>query len=80
MDVSTARQWVVPFCSGDDSVCSLLLQASMNAVCRLLFKDVENAQLMVVTMLQNSILQLRIGWSNSAIELFVYIVLYLLYF
>ena len=59
VDVSTARQWVVPFCSGDDSVCSLLLQASMNAVCRLLFKDVENAQLMVVTMLQNSILQLK---------------------
>ena len=52
----TMRQWVVCFSSGDvDSGSHLLMQAFRSTACRLLFITSENTQLMVVTMLKNSI-------------------------
>ena len=45
VDVSTVRQWVVCFSSGDSG--SPLLVHIISAACRLLFITGENAQLMV---------------------------------
>ena len=57
VDVSTVRQWVLRFSSGiSDSGSSLLVQIVMIAAYRLLFIIGENAQLMVVTVLKNSVL------------------------
>ena len=58
VDVSTERRWVVHFSSGDSGHGSpQLVQTSTSTVCRLLFIAGENAQLMVVTVLKNNILQ-----------------------
>jgi len=54
-DVSTVRQWMVRFSSGD-SGSPPLVQMFMSTECRLLFTAAENAQLIVVTMLKNSVL------------------------
>ena len=54
VDVSTVRKWVVHFSSGN-SGSPLLMQISMSMACRLLLITGENAQLMVVIMLKNSI-------------------------
>jgi len=44
VDVSTVRQWMVSFRSGNrDSVSFLLMQTSMRVACRLLFITDENA-------------------------------------
>ena len=57
VDVSTLRQWVVRFSSGNSNSGSLLLvQIFMSAACRLSFTVGENAQLMVVTILKSSVL------------------------
>jgi len=59
--VSTVRQWVMHFSSGEsDSGSPALLQIFMSAACRLLFIVGKNAKLMVVTLLQSTALQLRI--------------------
>jgi len=55
VDVSTVQQWVVHFSSGD-SGSLLLMQMFTSAACRLLFTAGENAELMGVTMLKNSVL------------------------
>ena len=55
VDVSTMRQWVVGF-SRDDSRTHPLVQIVLSAAFRVLLIDGENAWLMVVTMLQNSVL------------------------
>jgi len=55
--VSTVRWWVVHFSSDDsDSGSPPQMQIFTNVSCRLLFITGENAQLMVVCMLKNSIL------------------------
>ena len=55
--VSTVRQWVVCFFSGNsDSGSPPLVQIFMGTACRLLFIIGENAQLMVLTVLKNSVL------------------------
>ena len=51
MDVSTVRQWVVPF-STDDSSSEAFFTGT---ACRLLFIAVEDAELMVVTVFRNSV-------------------------
>ena len=57
MTVSTVRWWVVHFSSDDsDSGSPPQMQIFTNVSCRLLFITGENAQLMVVCMLKNSIL------------------------
>ena len=57
MDVSTVRQWVVHFSKCDSNSGSPpLVQAFMGMACRLLFIADENAELMVVTALKNSVL------------------------
>ena len=61
MDVSTVMQRVGYFSNGDsDSRSALLVQIFTSAACRLFSIAGENAQVLVVTMLKNSILQLRI--------------------
>jgi len=55
VDVSTVRQQVVCFCSGD-SGSSPLVQSFTSEACRLLFTAGKNVQLMVVTALKNSVL------------------------
>ena len=57
VDVSAVRWWVVRFSSGDsDSRSSLLVQIFTSMARRFLFIAGENAQLMVVTVLKNSVL------------------------
>jgi len=57
VDVSAVRQWVVCFSSVDgDSGSPMLVQMLMSAACRLFFTTSEKAQLMVVSMLKNSVL------------------------
>ena len=57
MDVSTVRWWVVRLSSGNgDNGLPPLVQIIMSAACRLLFTVGEIAQLMIVTMLKNSVL------------------------
>jgi len=57
VDVSTVRRWVVHFSSnGTDSGFPLLVQGFTNVSYRLLFITGENAELMVVTVLTNSVL------------------------
>ena len=58
MYVSTVKQWVVHFSSGDsDSGSPPLMQIDKRAACRLLFTAGENAELMVtVTVLKHSAL------------------------
>ena len=47
VDVSTVRQWVMHFSSGDsDSGSSLLVHIVMSTACRLMFVTGENAKLM----------------------------------
>ena len=59
--MSTVRQWVVHFSSSDCNSGSLpLVQISASAACRLLFTAGENAQLVMMTVLKHSVLQLRI--------------------
>ena len=61
VDVSTLRLQMVHFSScNSNSWSPLLLQIFMSTACRLLFIAGENAQLMVATMLKNSVLQLII--------------------
>ena len=55
VDVSTVRQWVVHFSSGDSGSLHLM-RVFMSAACRLLFITGENAQLMMETVLKNSVL------------------------
>jgi len=55
LDVSTARQWVVCSSSGNSAL-PLLVQFFMGTTCRLFFMAGENAELMVVTVLQNNAL------------------------
>ena len=77
VDMSTVRQWVVHFSSGDSNSWSRpLVQIFMSTACRLLFIVSENTYFMVVKMLTNSVLQLRIrsGLSNSVILLTVSVV------
>jgi len=53
VDVSTVKQWVVHFSSGDsDSMSPLLVQIFTSLAHRLLFITGDNAQLMVVTVLK----------------------------
>jgi len=57
VDVNIVGQWVAWFSSGDSSNgAPPLVQTSTSTVCMLLFMAGENAQLMVVTMLKNSVL------------------------
>ena len=57
VDVGTVRWWVVHFSSGDSDLrSSPLVQVLTCMACRLLFIAGENAQLMVATMLKNSVL------------------------
>ena len=66
VDVSTVRQWMVHFSSnGSNSGSPLLVQICLSAACRLLFIAGKNAQLMVVVMLKNSVLQLRMCFIES---------------
>jgi len=51
VDVSTVRQWVVPF-STDDSSSEAFFTGT---ACRLLFIAEEDAELMVVTVFRNSV-------------------------
>jgi len=54
VDVSTVRQWVIHFSSGDiDSRSSLWVQFFTSVACRFLFMTNENAYLMVVTLVKN---------------------------
>jgi len=69
--VSTVRWWVVLFSSGDSDSGSPLVQTVSSTASRLLFSTGENAELMVVTMLKNSVLYLGISFIKSAISLFV---------
>ena len=56
-DVSTERQWVVCFSSGNsNSMSSPLVHIFISVACRFLFIASENAQLMVVAMMENSVL------------------------
>ena len=56
VDVSTVKQWVAHFSSGDSTSRSpLLVQVFTSVACGLLFTAGENAQLMVVTVLKTSI-------------------------
>ena len=55
VDVSTVRQWVVRFSSGDTGP-PPLVQIFMSVACRLLVITRDSAQLMVVPMFQNSAL------------------------
>ena len=59
VDVNIVRWRVVRFSSGDSGSPSLV-QIFMSAACRHLFIAGENTQLMVATVLNNSVLQLRI--------------------
>lgn len=59
MDGSTARQWLVSFYNGD-SGSPPLLQIFMSIAYMFLLITDKNARLMVMTMLKNSILELRI--------------------
>jgi len=55
--VSTVKQWVVHFSSGDcTSASPPLMQVFTSMVCRLLFIAGKNAELMVVAVLTNSVL------------------------
>ena len=57
VDVSTVRQWVVRFSSDNsNSGMSPLVQIFMSIACRFLFITGKNAQLVVVTVLKNSVL------------------------
>ena len=57
MDVRQGGGWVVHFSSGDSGSGSpLLVQTFTSAACRFLFITEENMQLMVVTVLKNSVL------------------------
>ena len=57
MNMSTVRQWVVHFSSVDsDSGLLPLMQIFVSVACRLLFIAGENAELMDVTKLKNSVL------------------------
>ena len=57
MNMSTVRQWVVHFSSVDsDSGLLPLMQIFVSVACRLLFIAGENAELMEVTKLKNSVL------------------------
>jgi len=53
VDVSTVRQWVVRFSSGDTGP-PPLVQIFMSVACRLLFIASDDAQLMVMIMLKSS--------------------------
>ena len=60
VDVSTVRQWVVHFGSGDsNSKSPSLVQNFMSTACSLLFISGENAQLIVVTVFERTDLWLR---------------------
>jgi len=60
VDVSIAMWWM-HFSSGDtDSGSPPLVHFLMHVTCRLLFTAGENALLVVVTRLKNSVLQMRI--------------------
>jgi len=57
VDVSTVWWWVVHFSSvGSASRSPLLVQIFTDMTCKLLFTAGENGELMVVTMLKNSVL------------------------
>ena len=57
VDVSTARRWVVRFSSDDSSSAHLHWgRFFTSAACRLLFITGKNIQLIVVTLLKNSVL------------------------
>ena len=57
VDLSTVRQWVVCFSSGNSNSGSpLLVQIFTSMAWKLLFIAGENAELMVATMLKNSVL------------------------
>ena len=61
MDVSMVRRFAVCFSSGNsDSGSAQVLQIFVSAACKLLFIACENAELMVVSKLKNSVLYLRI--------------------
>ena len=55
MDMSTVRQWMVHFSSGD-SGSPLLVQMLTGLTCRLLLISGANAYLMVMTVLKSSVL------------------------
>jgi len=55
VDVSTVKQWVVRFVSGDGGS-PLLVEISMSSACRLLFIAGENAQVKVEIMLKDNVL------------------------
>jgi len=55
VDVSTVRQWVVHF-SSNGSGSSPLVHIVRSTACRRLFMAGENAQLMVMTILKDSVL------------------------
>ena len=59
VELNTVMWWVMHF-SSDNCRSSPLLQTIVSVACRRLFITGENAQLMVVTMLKNSVLKLRI--------------------
>ena len=79
VDVSTVRQWVVRFGSGDSDMKDKLCYGwPCTAVTpwneELLFIAVENAQLIVVTMLKNSVCTWEFALPSSVIELFVSVI------
>ena len=66
VDLSTERQWVVCFSSGDrDCGSPPLVQIFMSTTCSLLFVAIKSAQLLVLTILKKSIVQLRICSINQ---------------
>ena len=65
VDLSTMKQWMVCCSSGhSNSESPPIVQVVLRAACRLLFLDGINATLMVMTVLINSVLQLRICTMN----------------
>ena len=57
VDVSTVKQWVAHFSSGDStSRSSLLVQVFTSVACRLFFITSKNAELKVMAILKNNIL------------------------
>ena len=72
MDMSTVRQWMVHFSSGDSNSWSPpLMQIFMSAAYRLFLITGKNAQLMVVAVLKTSVLQLRSCSIELCVVLFV---------
>ena len=60
MNMSTVRQWMIYFSSGESSICSNLVQTFMGVACRLLFITDKNVELMLVATLKHDVLQLKI--------------------